>query len=229
MAENNSSTISETRQTIPFPRHVFFKNLTGQRFGRLSVQTYTGKIGKNRISAWLCRCDCGRMVTVRATSLQEGTQSCGCLHREILGDINRTHGKSKSAEYRIWCHLRERCENTKCVSYVHYGMRGIRVSPEWSRSFEQFMADMGLRPGPRYEIDRINNNGDYKHGNCRWTTKTQNARNKRSNRILSHDGKRMCISQWAELLGMRPYVITNRLLRGWSVVRALSTPTQKAK
>jgi hypothetical protein len=96
------------------------------------------------------------------------------LHGHSLMGPNR----KGSPEYRAWLGMRGRCTNEKLVSWKYYGARGIRVCKRWD-SFECFLADMGTKPTPRHSLDRINNDGNYEPGNCRWATPSQQSRNRR--------------------------------------------------
>jgi hypothetical protein len=121
-----------------------------------------------------------------------------------------------------------RCENPKTRDFANYGGRGIRVCAEW-HGFEAFFSDMGARP-PKHSIERIDNEGDYEPGNCRWATKTEQSRNKRNNRWLDYKGERRLLVDWAKVLGFDNFgiqLLSNRLRRGWSVERAFSTPARK--
>jgi hypothetical protein len=158
--------------------------LLGQVFGRLTVIGDAGSTrhGKRR---WLCRCECGQSATVIGSQLRSGrTRSCGCLHRERAAEMGRQpssykHGGSDSPTYRIWIGVISRCENPRATHYSYYGGRGIRVCDRWRRSYEAFLADMGERP-PGLTIDRIDPDGDYEPGNCRWATRSEQRRNQRA-------------------------------------------------
>ena len=121
--------------------------------------------------------------------------------------------------------MRQRCNNPHFPAYPHYGGRGIVICERWSR-FENFLADMGNRPTPEHELDRIDNDGPYSPSNCRWTTCTVNQNNRRSNRILEWDGKRLTVAEWSRELGVKAATLYQRLHQGWSVERCLVTPVQ---
>jgi hypothetical protein len=196
--------------------HYAFRDLTGNRFGNLTVmwmsnQRIGGKIG------WWCKCDCGTPCIVTGDHLMRGTKSCGCLRK--LG-YHTTHGRSKRPEWRVWEHLRQRCYNSADKSYPDYGGRGIAVCEAW-QFFENFYSDMGPRPSLRHSIDRVDNDGPYSPENCRWATRTEQARNRRSNRLVTVYGQTKTAAEWIELYGLNPWRFYGRLNRGWSAEKAL--------
>lgn len=194
-------------------------DVVGKKFGRLLVE----RIERNRYTKAFCRCDCGGTKWVQVNKLlDEHTQSCGCLRKEKVSAANKTHGQSKSRTYAIWMAMNNRCRNRKSSDYRYYGARGIVVCERW-KSFENFLADMGERPG-RMEIDRINNDGNYEPGNCRWTDRKTQNRNSRHARMLTFNEKTQCVSAWAEEMGVRQATLNHRLLRGISVEVALTMP-----
>jgi hypothetical protein len=119
--------------------------------------------------------------------------------------------------------MRTRCTNPNVPNYKDYGGRGIAVCERW-RSFEAFLADMGPRPGLGYSIERINNDGDYEPGNCRWADRAQQSNNRRNNRLLTWNGETKTLAEWSRTTGLDYAALLARLNRGWSVERALSTP-----
>lgn len=165
------------------------RDFTNQRFGRLTARWPAGIRGQHIV--WLCSCRCGRLKLVLAQSLSRGsTRSCGCLARETVIARNRKglwirHGHSrvgrKSSEHATWGAMIQRCTNPKHPKWKDYGGRGIKVCKRW-RKFENFLADMGLRPSPELSLDRKNNNKGYYKSNCRWATAKEQQANTRAGR-----------------------------------------------
>ena len=203
-------------------------DLTARRFGRLTAISRSCNI--NGRVAWLCRCDCGVETTVIGNKLQQGrTVSCGCRRRDILnnmsnvGKSNATHKGTGTPEFRTWTGMKTRCFNVRSQDYEQYGGRGITVCDRWL-SFETFLADLGPRPTPQHSIDRINNDGNYEPGNCRWATKKEQSRNQSTSRILSLNGRSQSVAAWAEEVGMKADTLRHRLDRGQTLTEALSKP-----
>lgn len=135
-------------------------------------------------------------------------------------------GGNCSGVYRSWRGMFQRCENESDRAYKNYGGRGIKVAPEW-RSFARFLLDMGEKPAGM-SLDRIDNDGDYCKANCRWATPLEQASNRRTTVLLEHQGKRMCVTQWAHALGLSESTIRLRLLSGWPIEKCL-TPEKRPK
>lgn len=204
------------------------RDISGQRFARLLVLGPVGHNKRNDI-LWRCQCDCGTITTTVRRPLVSGmTKSCGCLNTETRSLKHRTHGMSDTPAYRTWCKMLERCLNPKIRHYEKYGGRGITICDEWRYSFEAFYFYVAQLPHFEEEgrsLDRINNDGSYEPGNVRWATRFEQARNRRSNHLLTHGGKTQCLTVWAEEVGISASSLEMRLSRlGWSIERALTTP-----
>ena len=199
-------------------------DLTGRKFGRLTVVGYAASMPNGQLK-WHCRCECGATRVVYGVHLNRGkTRSCGCYNNEVHSTLS---GRSKGAasEYKTWSSMLNRCENPNAQEFDRYGARGIAVCDRW-HDLECFLQDMGRRPSSKHSIDRINNNGDYEPGNCRWATRQTQQNNLRSNRIVSFGGKSLTVAQWARDVGCSWSVIFCRLERGWTVERALTQPVR---
>ena len=157
-------------------------DLTGMRFGRLIVLKRDPNTSIGLPVKWICKCNCGNISKVQGGNLKsKSIVSCGCYIQEV----RTTHGKSNILEYKIWQGILDRCNNSNCKNYFHYGGRGITVCERWKNSFENFYKDMGPRPSDKYSIDRIDNNGNYQPSNCKWSSRKDQARNTRKNVIES--------------------------------------------
>jgi len=152
------------------------------------------------------------------------TKSCGCLSGETTAIRNTTHGLSKNPLYGLWIKVKDRCSNQNCEDYKYYGARGIKVCDRWLNSFPNFLADMGPRPSRSHSIDRINTNGNYEPGNCRWATPLQQNSNRRNSRLFEHGGKSLTLQQWSIEVGVRLGTIASRIDNGWSIEEALTIP-----
>lgn len=143
--------------------------------------------------------------------------------RDGKGLYTTTHGRTKTSTYNIWLSMRQRCINPNNQAYDRYGGRGIKVCDRWLHSFENFLADMGERPRG-LTLERIDNDGDYGPGNCRWATYKEQGCNQRSNNRLTFQGETLTVAQWARKLGVRDQFLRVRLSRGWSVEETLGRP-----
>jgi len=201
------------------------RDISGQRFGRLTALEFAGykQYTRERKRMWKCRCDCGKEVTVAYMYLTGGgTKSCGCL----VGQHKRTHGATiggkMSPEFRVWSAMHSRCENPRNKGYKDYGGRGIKVCERWA-SFENFLADMGPRPSLAHSIDRYpNNDGDYEPHNCRWATMREQSNNRRSSRTLTFHDETLTLAEWERRAGLSSGVLHRRLHWGWTVEEALT-------
>jgi hypothetical protein len=219
--------------------------MMGKKFGRLIVVARAPN-ARNRQAEWYCKCDCGTEdVRMNGSSLRSGhTISCGCVHSEVCAKMLTKHGHAAgelSGTYITWESIKGRCLNPNNPSFDRYGGRGIAICRNWKDSYPNFLESMGEKPSEKHSIDRINNSGNYSCGKCdecvangwplntRWATQTQQARNKSNNRILTINGVRKCLAEWAAETGMRCGTISERLKRGWTDEAAVFTPAKPSR
>ena len=139
-----------------------------------------------------------------------------------------THGMRKTSEYSSWCDIKTRCFNTNHKQYLDYGGRGIKICDRWL-NFENFFADMGKKTSAKHSIDRIDNDGDYCPDNCRWATKAEQVNNRRSNRFITIGCVTLNVTQWTKEMSFGRTIIQARLDRGWSELKAVTTPIRVKK
>lgn len=203
-----------------------FKDLTGQRFGKLLVisrdEDYVSPNG-NRITRWKCACECGSTASVNGTELSRGTKSCGCVQRQSARDRQTKHGKCGTRLYRIWKGIVVRCTNPNHHTYKNYGAKGITVCDEW-RTFEPFL-EWSVANGysDTLSIDRIDNSKGYCPSNCRWASTSQQANNTSRNHDLTFRGETHTMSEWSRITGISYNTLRYRLNKlKWDAERALT-------
>lgn len=206
-----------------------FIDLSGKKFGRLIVIKKAGKTKSGNIT-WFCKCDCGKESVVIGSELINGrTQSCGCYNREKKAmrqaEALTTHGGSRTRLYRVWRGMKDRCKNLNNPRYHHYGGRGIKVCGKWLNDFSAFR-DWALTNGYSDEltIDRIDVNGDYAPNNCRWISNFEQQSNKKNNRFIEFNGKKLTVAEWERILSFPKGVLSKRLCAGWGIEKALTNP-----
>lgn len=207
----------------------------GTRFGRLVVTSQSlSRSEDDKYVRYECTCDCGTITFPRKSSLVNGdTKSCGCVSKEKTTERVTSHGMSKHPLYTVWLDMNRRCFNSKRKDYKHYGGRGITVLPEWQgdTGLHQFIQDMYSSYREGLELDRINVDGNYCKDNCRWTTRRQQVINRRQlghsfdTHYIEYKGEKLCISQWADRVGVPASMIGDRITKlSWTVEKALTTP-----
>lgn len=197
-----------------------FIDLIGMRVKTFTVKEMVGRDKWKNIK-WLCKCDCGQTRVLLGAALRSGSVLCKCQKRKMRpvqndnlhNKLNMVHsGMSDHPLYSTWNNMFHRCYNPKCKAYKNYGARGIEVCDKWL-NFEEFVKDMGNKflGG---SLDRIDNNGPYSPGNCKWATRKEQNFNKRTNHYLSYNDETKTITQWAKHLGINLASFQKRLKLG---------------
>jgi len=195
--------------------------IVGRQFGHWTVERVLDMVPATKRRPVLAVCVCGTRRELGWSTLRKGeSTSCGCKPGWV------PHNKDPNAPshhplYMLWRTMHARCSNPKADNFRFYGKRGIRVCERWG-DFWAFIEDMGPRPSPGHSLDRIDSNGNYEPGNVRWAEKKVQARNTRSNRLLTLNGRTQCISAWSEETGLKIATIGARIRQGWPVEAALS-------
>jgi len=190
-------------------------DLSGHKFGRLTVIEFVGR--KNKHSMFKCLCDCGGSVIVTSNNLRtKHTVSCGCYNNEKTIERSITHGLSRHPLYLSWIGMRNRCYYKKHNRFSHYGGKGIKVCSEWKEDFQAFY-DWAILNGWRkgLSIDRKENDKDYSPNNCKFSTIPQQNRNRTSNVRLTIDGVTKILIEWAETGNIKYATLRRRLQLGW--------------
>lgn len=207
-------------------------DITGQRFGRLTVLCLSG-FTPERSSIWLCLCDCGRAIFRITSRLKKNstTISCGCISSRLRSEAAIRHGGSQTRLYRIWNGMKVRCYLTTHPRYADWGGRGIDICDDWRESFVNFRV---WAHSNRYEstlsIERLDNNKGYSPENCIWATRSVQANNRRTSRIITHKGERFTVTQWSRKTNLTETAIRLRIDRyGWSVEDALTKKSRRVK
>lgn len=198
--------------------------IPGEKYERLTAlsKTRTVRFGAR---LWRFRCDCGNEVLLSASAVLGDQKSCGCLKRETKPNLRHGFCKTSADDaedrtYRTWQLMNARCRGSGLKSEKHYRARNIIVCDRWSGSFEHFLSDMGLKPNGM-TIERIDNNGNYEPGNCRWATQAEQLRNTRRTIRVGVGGREMCLKDACEALGVNYSCARSRMRRGQTVEQAL--------
>jgi len=198
-----------------------FIDLSGQTFGNLHVINRAET--RNKDVYWLCKCDCGNEIEVRADHLRSmKIQTCGCMSNEMRSMALKKHGMTHTPLYSTWSKMIQRCENPKDGMARLYYERGIKVCDEWHifENFKNWALENGYNK--TLTIDRIDNNGNYEPSNCRWADLITQANNKRTNRRIEYNGEIKTLAQWARVFHIKYQKLWLRLKRGWEFERAIA-------
>ncbi len=178
-----------------------FKDISGNRYGRLVVIKRDTSI-KSKNPKWICKCDCGKNISVSSCSLKSGkTKSCGCLKKEGKKGVNKTHGMSKTHIYQEWLSMRKRCKESSPDAKTYYE-RGIKVCDEWQTSFEAFYNwSIQNNYNESLSLDRIDNDLGYFPDNCRWIDIKLQQGNKSNTIKVVYNGKTYCLRTLCNEIG----------------------------
>jgi len=189
------------------------KDLTGMKFGLLTIISRAEKTSKN--PSWECECECGNTKTILSYNLISGkSKSCGCVRGNKLRLFSKTHGESKTRIYGIYKGMKQRCYNKNTPAYRYYGGKGIEICFDWLNDFLKFKnwsIDNGYLHGK--SIDRINPNGNYCPENCRWVDVEKQQNNKLNSFFLSIDGEKKTIAEWADSNNINKQTLYSKFYR----------------
>lgn len=175
-------------------------DLTGKQFGQLTVLKEAGR-DKWGNKLYICKCSCGSEKAIKGRLLITGkTKSCGCLGK-AFGGLTRISSKTFRL-HKVWWGMQERCYNREHISYKYYGSRGIGICTTWRDDFTTFYlwaVTNGYKPG--LQIDRINNDGDYHPGNCKFSTRAEQAKNRQNTILVEHKGRKITLAELAKITG----------------------------
>ena len=206
-------------------------DITGNRYGRLTVIRVAQRSVNGTHIIWECRCDCGNNTSVRSPDLRNGkTQSCGCLKDEKTSKRFRKHPKGTERLQNVYYAMRARCTNPDDADYPRYGGRGINVCEKWKSGPDQFI-DWALSNGYRNGLllDRIDNDAGYNPDNCRWADDYVQANNRSNTRLVTYRGIERPVSELCRDLNINRSTVIGRLNRGWSIEEAVSIPAGQSR
>lgn len=202
-----------------------FIDLTGQKFGRLTVIERAPNKGKQTMWRCICSCSDKNICITRGADLKNGViVSCGCKKREWITKNNITHGRKGTRLYNIWVSMKQRCHNPNSLNYRTYGAEGKIVCDEWLHDFQAFY-NWSMANGYKYDltIERIDGTKGYSPENCKWATRKEQSNNTRRNFRVIYNGKEQTVKQLAEENNINYPKLLYRLNHNWSIEKALST------
>lgn len=192
-----------------------FRDLSGQKFGKLTPIKRVYPEDKKNGTWWLCVCDCGNTIIVSSGGLTGGdNRTCKNCPPE------KQYPKRLKNIFR---YMKKRCYNKRSTGYHNYGGRGIKICDEWLNNpklFYEWAENHGYRDD--LSIDRINNDGDYTPDNCRWVGKKEQDRNKRTNHYLTYKGDTKCMIAWAEELDISYKKLCEKVRQGLTLEQIIN-------
>lgn len=199
------------------------RRMIGEKFGELVV-TSQAPTGTRGYLSWNCKCSCGKRVIVDGDRLRAGERTaCGLDGHHAKKPKSRYSREEWKAEYGAWVNMRQRCNSSTHPRFMDYGGRGITVCERW-KLFDNFADDMGKRPSDDHSLDRKDANGNYEPGNCKWSTATEQARNRRRTVFVEYEGKRQKMADLIATAKVPSCTVWHRVKWGWPIDEALNTP-----
>lgn len=204
-----------------------YQDLTGRKFGMLTaIKRIADRIEPSgrTVAMWECVCECGSKCSVSGENLRKGhTKSCGCFRKNVVADEHRTHGQRHTKLYGVWLTMKQRCGNPNVDSFCYYGAEGKTVCEEWQtfENFSKWAIASGYTEG--LTIERVDGTKGYFPDNCKWATPKEQANNKRNNHLITYNGKTQTMAKWADEYGLPYGTLKNRIYKGWSIEKALTT------
>lgn len=182
-----------------------------KRFGKLTVINRIMPNDKWNDKRWNCECECGEFKVITSHGLSKGTKSCGCLRLECVS----THNQCGTRLYKIWEGMKARCNNKHDTNYSYYGGRGISICNDWANDFMAFY-DWAIKNSYTDDltIDRKDSNGNYEPSNCKWSTKSEQQRNKRNSVYVDINGTTKHLLEWADEYKIKKQTIVTRYYKG---------------
>lgn len=209
---------------------VNFEDLTGKKFGRLTVIRFLQpQEREDSRRPWLCQCKCGNICQVEGNKLRSGhTQSCGCIINEKIGNLNKKYQYSNKRLYSVYSQMIERCTDESNAKYKNYGGRGITVCEEWRENYDNFAEwafNSGYDAKAKYNqctLDRIDVNKGYSPDNCRWVSVTVQQNNRRNNVFVEHNGEKHTIAEWSRIFGVTYSKLQHGIKQGRTIAEILN-------
>jgi hypothetical protein len=207
------------------------ENLTGKKFGRLTVIEYSHKQKYNFY--WKCKCDCGKECIIRSSNLKSGhTKSCGCFNKEIVRDKHTIHGDCGTKFYKTFNNINSRCNNKNYDKYEYYGGRGIKC--EWNNyldfkkdMYKSYLIHVKKFGENQTTIDRIDNGGNYSKKNCKWATRKEQSNNTRRTTFIKYKDKTYSRVDICNKFNINPDTFRRRIDNGWELDKALKNKPMK--
>lgn len=158
-----------------------------------------------------------------------GSTQSSRLNFNLPSRFKYKYSNSRSKEYNAWYHMIRRCFYPQTPFYENYGGRGITVCDRWlgADGFDNFYQDMGIKPSPKHSIDRVDSNGNYSPENCRWATDKEQARNRRTSKLITIDDQTKSMAEWCEIYNIQYSLVKDRIQDGWEPLKAFTTPKKR--